>query len=276
MKRLFSISFFLFTAALAAGQNIERKILIEGGKFYYTTIDEEFQVATLHTGKATEALKTAKHLALPAGRNYSDPVVPFAWDVSGASVFAVNFLMHPLNDRNEALKKIEISALREWTPELKPFDLIMQSVDANMMAYNDPYEFVRKRSSLLENFFYDGITKSDGSYCMVVSNNGELSVWNYTAEGWKHGNIQPMRVGGYFSLFEYKKNTYLLLSDGSSHKIEQDTVNAAAAFTLGTALSSGVLVENKDDGTIKFLKNEKIDQSMPLNELIKKKANPIL
>ena len=68
-------------AQSALPQKIERKIIIKNNNFYYTTIDEEFQIATLHIGKTTDSLNAAKHYALPAGRNYDEPVNPFSWDV---------------------------------------------------------------------------------------------------------------------------------------------------------------------------------------------------
>lgn len=276
MKKAFVFSFLFCSVQFVSGQNIERKILIEKGVFYYTTIDEQFQIATLHTGKFSEGLKTAKHLALPAGRNYDDPIVPFAWDLEGKDVYAINFLVHPLNDRNEALKKIEISSLQEWVAALTPSDVIMKSVDASMLTYNDPYAFIIKRSNTLSNFFYDGIALDEKNYCMAICNNAELSIWNYNGTEWKHGVIQHFPVDGYFSLFEFKKQPYLVLSDGSIHKISGDTVEQTSATSTGTALSNGIIIVNKDDGTIKFLKNDKLDQTTPLNELIKKKATIIL
>ena len=178
MKYISLILFYFVASTFVDGQNIERKIIIENGKYYYTTIDEEFQIATVHIGKSTEALKEAKHFALPAGRNYDAPINPFSWDLNKGFIYAINFLVHPLNDRNEALKKIKLSSLQEWDSTVTSIKLLMQSVDQNMFALNDPYIFTTKRSNILTNFYFDGIAINDSSYCMVMTNNDELTVWN--------------------------------------------------------------------------------------------------
>jgi hypothetical protein len=93
--RTFFVSFFILVAAKLSAQAIERKIIIENGNYFFTTIDDNNQLATLNTGKATDAIGDSKKLAMPAGRNYDDPVVPFSWDIEETSVFAISFLLHP-------------------------------------------------------------------------------------------------------------------------------------------------------------------------------------
>jgi hypothetical protein len=275
MRLTFFIVLFCFPFCVFS-QSIERKIIIDKGKFYYTTIDEEFQVATLHAGKYTAAMNTARSLAMPAGRNFSDPVVPFSWDVVGNDLYVINFLMHPLNDRNEAIKKLDLSALKEWTPEMKPFDLIMQGVDANMLTAFDPYEYTIRRSSTLSNFFYDGVVDAKGNYVLAISNNDSLMVWTYSGAGWKHGELMPLKLNGYFSLFGNGENVYIVLSDGIVHLLKNNMMEQPSTGTLEGPLSDGVLVINKDEGTVKFMKNNKIDKGTNLNELINKKAVSIL
>ena len=51
--------------------------ITESGNYYFTTIDELTQLATLHTGKDTSKIKSAKKLAMPVGRNFDDPIIPF-------------------------------------------------------------------------------------------------------------------------------------------------------------------------------------------------------
>ena len=262
----------MFVSCAVSAQEIERKIIIQNNHFYYTTIDAEFQIATLHVGNVSEGLKTAKLLALPAGRNYSDPVNPFSWDVLKEDFYAINFLNHPLNDRNEALKRIKINSLTEWNDKTTVLDMVMRSTDLSPFAYNDPYSFVIKRSNTLNNFFYDGVASDDSTYCMAITNNGEMSIWIFKGAVWQHSEIQKIPVDGFFSIFNYKKSVCMILNNGQTYEYSTKTNSLVEGKNSGVKLSDGILIVNKDDNTIKYLKDSQLDRSTPLNELIKKKA----
>lgn len=269
---MFFVSFFILLSCCVFSQSLERKIIIQNGNYFFTTIDELTQLATLHTGKDTAKLKNAKLLAMPAGRNFDDPIVPFSWDLVDTSVFAISFLLHPLNDRNEAIKRMNIASLKEWNKITTPMDLIMLSVDMNPFAYNDPYLFVTRRSNTISGFFYDAVVVNDTSFVMAISNNGELSIWNYNGKEWKHSEVQKFPVEGFFSLFTLKNKTYLATNVGGLYEISLKGIEAAENKSAGTNLSSSTLIINKDDNTVWYIKNNDINQHTPLNELIKKKA----
>ncbi len=275
MRKTFFVSFFILFSVAVFSQSIERKIIIQNGNYFFTTIDENHQLATLHTGKYTDSIRSAKKLAMPVGRNFDDPIIPFSWDVVDTNLYAVSFLLHPLNDRNEAIKRLLISSLKEWSKSPTPMELINLSVDMNPFVYNDPYLFVTKRSNILEGFFYDAISNSDGTYTMAISNNGELSVWNYNGTEWKHGEVIKFPVDGYFSLFEKNKKTYLISNSSVIHEVSTNGV-VSTKKNIGTTLKEGFLVINKDEKTISFMKNDDLNQKTPLNELIAKKAKLIL
>lgn len=260
---------------VVSSQSIERKIIIQNGNYFFTTIDENNQLANLHTGKFTDSIKSAKKLAMPAGRNFDDPIIPFSWDVVDTNIFAISFLLHPLNDRNEAIKRMNISSLKERSKTLTPMELIMLSVEMNPFAYNDPYLFVTRRSNILEGFFYDAISNSDGSYTMAVSNNGEMSIWNYNGTEWKHGEVIKFPVDGSFSLFEKNKKTYLILNSGAVHEVSTTGI-VSTKKNIGVSLKDGFLIINKDEKVVSFMKNTDLNQKTPLNELIAKKAKLIL
>lgn len=282
MRKTFFVSFFILFSSATFAQSIERKIIIQNGNYFFTTIDESNQLATLHTGKYTDSLKASKKLAMPVGRNFDDPIIPFAWDIVDTNIYAVSFLLHPLNDRNEAIKRINISSLKEWSKAVTPMDLIMLSVDMNPFAYNDPYLFVTRRSNIIEGFFYDAISMSDGTYTMAITNNGELSVWNYLPTGqagknkeWKHGEVIKFPVDGYFSLFEKDKKVYLILNSGVIHEVSTSGI-VTTKKNIGASLKDGFFIINKDEKTVSFMKNSDLNQRTPLNELITKKAKLIL
>ncbi|MEO5569674.1 MAG: hypothetical protein ABIT08_11695 [Bacteroidia bacterium] len=271
MKYSFIIVLLLSLTRSADAQNIERKIIISNNNFYYTTIDEQFQIGTLHTGMISEALETAKQLALPAGRNYNEPVNPFSWDISGDNFYCINFLDHPLNDRNEALKRFSLSSLQKWSSDVTIKDMLIKSTDQNMFAYNEPYKFTNNRANVLNNFFFDAIAMNDSSFYMVIANNGELSTWNYDGKKWEHGNILQMPVDNYFTLFTHNKKLYMMLNSGSIYSVTKDAVSRIEK-NINVSLASGLIIMNKEKNTVKFIRSNQIDQTIPFNKLLKTRA----
>ena len=271
MQKTFFVSFFILVSSVVFAQSIERKIIIQNGNYYFTTIDELTQLATLHTGKDTSKIKNAKKLAMPAGRNFDDPIIPFCWDVVDTSVYAISFLLHPLNDRNEAIKSMNINSLKEPSKTVTPMDLIMLSVDMNPFAYNDPYLFVTRRSNTIEGFFYDGIAVNDSSYTMAISNNGELSIWNYNGKEWKHSEVMKFPIDGYFSLYAMNGKTYLIHNNGITQEVSVDGVSKAKE-DMGARIKDGIIIINKDKKRVYYIENKDLNSQTPLDELINKKA----
>lgn len=272
MKYCFSISLFFIISQTLFAQNIERKIIIENNKYYYTTIDEECQLATLHVGNCDESLNEGKRFLLPAGRNYDAPVIPFSWDLSNGSIYAINFLNHPLNDRNEALKKIKLSTLQEWDSTVSIINTLMTSVDYNTFAMNDPYLFTVKRSNVLTNFYFDGIMVNDSTYCMAISNNGELSVWTYSNKTWTHSDPIPFQLDGYFTLFSFKNKVYIHFRHGFVFEVFLNKQIPMKSKKLGTAPVDGVIIDNRDKKSIEFIRDISLNKDVPFNELIKEKG----
>lgn len=271
MTKSFFVSLFVALTFALFSQTIERKIIIQNGNYFFTTIDDNTQLATLNTGKYSDEIKDAKKLAMPVGRNYDDPINPFCWDVSGKNIFAINFLVHPLNDRNEAIKRMEIASLKDWATTGTIMEMLMKGVEMSPFAYNDPYLFVTRRSNTFEKFFFDGVSENDSSYTMAISNNGELSIWNYDGKEWKHGEVQKFPVDGYFSLFAFKNKTFMIVNSGVLYEISAKGISAINK-DCGASLMNGIIIINKDEKTISFLKNSDLSSHTALNELINKKA----
>lgn len=271
MNYYFNILLFACFALVAHAQDIERKIIIENSHFYYTTVDKEFQIATLHTAKISETMKASKPLALPAGRNYNEPLNPFSWDISGSTMYAVNFLNHPLNDRNEALKRFALSSLQKWDSTVSIVDMMLKSVDQNTFTWNEPYMFALRRSNNLDNFYYDGIALHDSSYYMAVANKGEFTLWNYDGKKWTNSEVKQFPVNGYFTLFTFSQHLYMLKNSGEIYEVSMDTIMRIGKDPV-SLYTNGFIIENRDDRTIKFMKHNHTNQTVPLNELIRKKA----
>ncbi len=254
-------------------QPIERKIIIQNNSFFYSTIDEEFQLATLHTGKYTDPLKKEKIVAVPAGRNYSEPLNPFSWDLKDSNMYAINFLKHPLNDRNEALKSFHLAHLKGWSDSITSITMIMESIDRHMFAYNDPYRFMLQRSNRIIGFQYDGIVLQDSSYVCVIANNNELSIWNWSdKKKWSHSGWQSFTINGFFTLLEYEKQLYVLLNNGDLHKVSLKNVTAEPYKITKHPLTENTLILNRDLNTYYLIKNKDLNLTEPLEELITKKG----
>src|SRR3954471_5067644 len=272
MKLSLSLVCLLLYSCSILSQNIERKIIIKDNLFFYTTIDEEVQIGTLHTDTISHALKTAKRLALPAGRSYRQPLNPFSWDLQNNRMFAINFLDHPLNNKYKALKCFILSLLQEWECGITAIDMIMKSVDQNMFAYNEPYRFMQHQSNILKGFQFDGIVLHNSSYGMVIANNNQLSIWNYANDKWTHGELQPFIIDGFFTLFEANNQLYIILNNGNVYKVSKRQVLTIPDKVTNRCLKENTLILNRDKNTVQLIKNNDLNIQIPFIKLIEMKA----
>ena len=275
MRYILSILVAGVLALSINAQQIERKLIIQGGNYYFTTIDENLQIGTLHTGSVTSPLKDATHIALPAGRNYSGEHNPFSWDISDEHLYVINFLDHPLNDRNEAIKKILIEDLIEWNDSFTVMDMIMRSVEENMLTYNDPYLFTIRRSNILQGFYFDAILAKDEEYTMVITNNQEFMVWTYSDGSWDHGPVLEHPVDGFFSLITSGDNLYLFQQNGAIFEVSKTMLSRVPGKSLDATLDECILIENRDNNTISYIKEIQLDKDTPLKDLLENKAKQL-
>ncbi|HRG38697.1 MAG TPA: hypothetical protein PK289_09210 [Bacteroidia bacterium] len=262
----------LFIHLLSVSQNIERKIIVQNNSFFYTTVDQEVQIGTLHTGDYTQALKTAKKLAIPAGRNFNKSFNPLSWDISDNLMVAVNFLNHPLNSKKDALKSFPLSSLKEWSDSVTAIDMILKSTEMMGFTNNEPYTFTLRQSNVINGFYFDGIVLADSSYEMVIVNNNKLSIWNYKHNQWSHSEVQDFPIDGYFNLFENNHQLYILLSNGNMHKITPKEILTKPEKITNKPLTEYTLVLNRDSKKIQLIKTSELSMNKPLNELIETKA----
>lgn len=257
----------LFCSITVLGQNnIERKIIIENGYFNFITVDENIQLATLYRGKRADALAEAKAYALPAGRNTSAQTNPFAWDLEKEQMVAVSFLDHPLNDRNEAIKKIQLSDLKEWSSAVTIDDMIMQSVDKNMLCVNQPYLFWQNRTKYYNHFYFDGVLEGT-NYWMVSANNGELVIWKYAKQQWEQSELVDFPVQNYFAIVELKGSIYLIDDGGAFYNVSLTGLKKSPLH-LNDKLSNVILIEDRDNDKLYCVGSEQIDLKKTTDELI--------
>lgn len=276
MKRGNFIFILLILQALSAiSQNPERKIIIENGVCYYTTIDPEFQIATLYAVAFDKPMKMAKKYVLPAGRNVSIPIIPFSWDMVGKDVFAINFMNNALNNRRNAIKRIPINTLNEWTEKTSISDVVMKSTEIQPYIPFEPYSYITDKSSVLDHFFFDAVATTDSSFCFAVSNNGELTIWHHANKKWERGETINMQTNDFFSLFLYKKQVYLATSEGKIYAIQNNTLLIPTEKNINKLLADGVLIVNKMNNTVSFIDKAKLNEQKSLEEMMKSSSIPL-
>lgn len=269
MKRLIFI-LLIGIGFNSIAQDFERKVIIQDGLFHYVSVDDNLQIATLYKGAMNDLLKEAKAFAIPAGRGISAQTNPLAWDIDGKDMYAVNFMDHSLNDRFESIKKFSIDGLKMWGANLSVDEVIMESVDAPMYVFNEPYYFIKNRSDYLNHFYFDGVVLK-GNYWMAVTNNEELSIWNYINGEWYHSEvIADFKVDGPFSLITFNESIYLLTTKGEAYQISIDggakevTFSADATFNLKDV----VLIDNRDNNTLSYMKRSQFNYDKSMKDMI--------
>jgi hypothetical protein len=260
----------LFNSLICFSQQVERKIIIDKGICYYTTIDPEFQIATLYAFDFRKPVKSAKKLVLPAGRNFNVPVIPFCWDIAGNDIVAVNFMNNARSNRKQAVKRIPIRSLNEWNEETSISEVIESSSEYPPYTRFEPYIYITEKATTLDHFFFDGIALSDSSFCFVMSNNGELNSWYYDNKEWSRGEETAMQPDDFFSLFTHKAQPYLILSDGSIYTLKNNKLMKQPEKKINAKLADVILVINKMNDTVSFIHASSFDEKKSMEELMKK------
>jgi hypothetical protein len=272
IKKFSILSFvllFIGGSSLLTAQQVERKVIVENGQYYYVTIDEMHQIGTLYIGKYDQPLHQSKAFGLPAGRGISAQTNPLAWDLADTKMYAVNFLDHSLNDRNEAIKRFEISGLKEWSTNLRVEDLLMESAEKNMYVLNEPYLFIKSRSKFLNNFYFDGIY-FDNAYWMVITNNDELTIWKYANEEWKHSEVKKFPVTGFFSLVVLKKSLHLMTNSGEIYQVTLESMGLTSSSSIN--LNEYILIDDRDEKVAYYMKNNSFNFEKSLKTQVIEKA----
>jgi hypothetical protein len=275
-RLLFLVSFFEFFVCSLCAQDIERKIIIKNGLFYYATTDDELQLASLHIGSLAEPLKQTKKFVLPAGRNFNDPIIPFCWDLSDRNIFAINFITNAMNSRSKALKFFTLSSLTEWSNDTETMaNQLEMSFEQHVFTGFEPYHYITEQSSILEYFFFDMIALSDSSICVAIANKGSLSIWMYANNKWTHSEMIKLAIDESFSLFTHKGDIYLFLADGKIVAASTKAIRELPQKKSTIPLRDAVLIIDKDEDRVKILERKHLQMPLPFRELVQKNAIPV-
>ncbi|NOQ74749.1 MAG: hypothetical protein GQ574_22235 [Crocinitomix sp.] len=258
----------------STAQDFERKVIVKDGAFYYVSVDDNLQIGTLYKGAMDGLLKDAKAYAIPAGRGVSAQTNPLAWDIDGEDMYAVNFMDHSLNDRYESIKKFAINDLKLWGANVSVDELIMQSVDAPMYVFNEPYHFIKERSDFLNHFYFDGVVLG-GNYWMAVTNNEELIIWNHVGDEWYHSEIiENFKVDGPFTLLTVNEAIYLLTANGKAYEISISGGAKAVTFSVDATfrLKDVVLIDDRDKNIVYYMKRSQFNYEKSMTDMISEMA----
>lgn len=278
MNKIFNSFFFLFFSAFLLSQNvyaelkIERKIIIQDGQFYFFTVDDETQLATLYSGSVHQKLKSARKRLFPIGREFTEPFNPLAFDINGDEFVGINWMLNSMNGRYEAIKKISIkdwSKVRtEWTNE----DWGQVSFDMSMAAPNEPWERMLEVNNVLENCFFD-LVKSN-SIVMGVCNQGMLWIKEYDGSVWKTRTEIKVPFTQYFTLVSRPKGRIGLLDAYFNFYQIDEQKGDLTLIQKGNFTKSQIVIIDKDKQVNYLIANEAIEAGWfnSLNQLIKESA----
>lgn len=183
----------------ATGQVIiDRKIIIEQGQYYYCSIDNETQLATLHFGIAKQKLGQANHKLIPIGRAIEDPLNPLCFDIQHNEILGVNWILNSNNSRHDAIKLIK---LKDWKPKntFSTEKILSISFEQNTYANNEPWLKMLADTNVLYHCFFDLIQLKQ-RLVMAVCNQNKLRISFFENGVWSHHALINFEPQGYFSL----------------------------------------------------------------------------
>ncbi|MFT5822009.1 MAG: hypothetical protein ACI8ZM_003265 [Crocinitomix sp.] len=272
--KVFILILLLSVGFISIAQDFERKVIIKDGMFNYVSVDDNLQIGTLYKGAMGGLLKDAKAYAIPAGRGISAQTNPLAWDIAGEDMYAVNFMDHSLNDRYESIKKFAIKDLKLWGANVTIDELIMQSVDAPMYVFNEPYYFIKGRSDFMNHFYFDGVVQ-EGNYWMAVTNNEELTIWNHIGDEWYHSEvIENFKVDGPFSLLTVGESIYLITTNGKAYQISVNGGAVEVTFSVDATfrLNDVVLIDDRDKDEIYYMNKSQFNYEKSMTDMLSEMA----
>ncbi|WP_066757806.1 hypothetical protein [Crocinitomix algicola] len=269
-KKIYIFIFLVFNLSIIKAADIERRIIIEDGTFYYTTVDDLHQMTTLYKGAVSDPVKLAKPLAIPVGRNLSAQLNPLAWYVKDDFFYGINFIDHSLNDRNESIKQIPLAEVEPWSTKASSVEsLIMKSVDYPMYTLNRPYVELVKQTKFLNHFYFDAIWVQS-AYYMVISNNNKLYYWVYENNNWKKISEDELVIENFFSLFSEKGKLGLITAGGSVFYLGEKGIGNAIEELNDFKLSEHIIVEDRDQDKNFLIAESSLNMEQSLKEIITK------
>lgn len=251
---------------------IERKIIIEDGQFYFFTVDDETQLATLYSGSVNQKLKGAKKRLFPIGREFTEPFNPLAFDIKANEFVGVNWMLNSMNGRYDAIKKISIKdwnkVRADWTNE----DWGQVSFDMPIAAPNEPWERMLEVNNTLENCFFD-LVKSN-NIIMGVCNQGQLWIKEYKGNYWKTRAEIKVPFTQYFTLINRQDGKIGILDANANYYQIDEQLNVLTLIQKGDYVKAQIVIIDKDKQENYLIAKEAIEAGIfnSLAQVIKESA----
>ena len=254
---------FSFGFTLVAQGKFERKIIIEDSMFYAAEIVG--QTGVLWKGNINEPMDSATHFALPVGtKRRSIHFLPLAWDMRSDTIYAINFTEYAQNERLSSFKSIPIKNLDKYNGQNNSKQL-MQAAFENGKIENWPMVNMLKKYKYIDDLFFDFVV-ADSTVIQFISINNELTIWTYNNNTWERSEINPFETSGFFTTYISGNYPYLINAEGELYVYtDKLIITSSKTFPLGEK----ILIENRDDNTIKFINyNELNKTSLSLKQIL--------
>lgn len=284
IQKTIAASFFAFIASagsIYAQAGIERKIIVDKGNAYYCTVDDDWQLATLH---ATTIGKSSSErvFELPLGRERKDEFMPLCFDMKGNKMIGLNWITNATNSRNEALKKIridELASVQKNATEASVSAWLERSFAWPYLTSNEPWMAMLRRDNVLDNCYFDLTMLDNGHVVMAVCNHNDLMLWEYDGKQWQHSQLLSVTITGYFSLASLGTKTWLIMQDGSIFRLDGEDIAATTLVKenehLEQPLKDIVLIVDHDNRKILYTSAMQ-EATIVLQQLRNGHAQPLL
>ena len=264
MKKYFLIILFVAVSELLFSQGkFERRIIIEDSIFYAVEIIG--QTGVLWKGNITEPMDSAQKYALPVGtKRRSIHYLPLSWNVHNDTLYAINFTEYAQNERLTSFKSIPLLKLEKYTGQNNAKQL-MQGAFENGIIENWPMVNMLKKYKYIDDLFFDFVV-ADSTVIQFISINNELTIWTYNNNTWERSEINPFETSGFFTTYISGNYPYLINAEGELYVYtDKLIITSSKTFPLGEK----ILIENRDDNTIKFINyNELNKTSLSLKQIL--------
>lgn len=256
-------------------KNIERKIVIEEGKFYFVSYHEEEFKYILHVGSVLQSVSQAIQIELPWGSSYDFPLNQFMWDVYKDTFYCVNRTPHSLNDQTQNIKKVAIEELIDFANNKTTRDeYIFIGIDAYAYVDNRGHKDILGKHIYQDTYFSDMCVDENGKivYFTTVDSMRRWYKNDFVEYAFTHSNdsilLQPLLVENGNALLFLNMKIELHSKDGL---LQMHSKGINCNQTLST-----LVVINKDQKghstSYFFLLREHLELPVLFSELIENYA----
>lgn len=271
---LVGLQLALLLSNTAIGQvSIERKIIIEQGQYYYCSVNNETQLASLHYGGIKQKLSQCNNKLIPIGRSIEEPFNPLCFDIQRNELVGINWILNSNNSRYESIKRMQ---LKNWKSKntFNTMQMLGYSFEQQTYAPNEPWLKMLADTNVLFDCYFD-LIQEHKRLVMAVCNQHKLRISFFANGSWQHKALINFEAQGYFSLVYNGTALGIVDAQGTVYRYDELN-NTLHKTTLGNS-KHPLLIIDKDHNTLFTVEQEAIDaaQQFSLDALIQQNAQSI-